>query len=73
MTIVVINKQLDQPADATIAVDNFGVTRGKAETWQLMSNDLSRLRDSDYVSGQLHLTVPPQTVTLLVLHGTGRQ
>ncbi|MGF6933838.1 hypothetical protein OKW41_002977 [Paraburkholderia sp. UCT70] len=73
MTIVVINKQLDQSADATIAINNFDVTQGKAQTWQLMDNALSRLHDTDYASGQLHLTLPPKTVTLLVLHGAGRQ
>ncbi|MBB5460019.1 glycoside hydrolase family 44 protein [Paraburkholderia sp. Cpub6] len=73
MTIVVINKQLDQPADATIAINNFDVTQGKAQTWQLMDNAISRLHDTDYASGQLHLALPPKTVTLLVLHGAGRQ
>jgi hypothetical protein len=73
MTIVVINKQLDQPADATIAISNFDATQGKAETWQLMDNALARLHDTDYTSGKLHLMLPPKTVTLLVLHGTGQQ
>ena len=73
MTIVVINKQLDQPADATIAISNFDAAQGRAETWQLADNGLSHLRDTSYAGGQLHLTLPPQTVTLFVLHGTARQ
>lgn len=73
MTIVIVNKQLDQPANATIAINNFDVAQGKVETWQLMDNAISRLHDTDYASGQLRMTLPPKTVTLLVLHGTGRQ
>ncbi|WP_144155388.1 glycoside hydrolase family 44 protein [Paraburkholderia sp. BCC1885] len=71
MTIVVINKQLDQAADATIAINNFDASQGKAETWQLMDNAITRQHDTDYASGKLHLTLPPKTVTLLVLHGAG--
>ncbi|WP_233834911.1 glycoside hydrolase family 44 protein [Paraburkholderia sp. ZP32-5] len=73
MTIVVINKQLDQAADATIAISNFAATQGKAETWQLADNALSHLHDTDYASGHLHVTLPPKSVTLLVLRGAGRQ
>jgi len=72
MTIVVINKQLDQAADATIAVNNFDVSQNKAETWQLKDNAISHPRDADYANGHLHVSLPPKSVTLLVLRGAGR-
>jgi hypothetical protein len=72
MTVVVVNKQLDRPADVTVAINNFDVSRAKAETWQLMDNAISRLGDTDYASSQLHMTLPPKTVTLLILQGARR-
>ncbi|WP_019937759.1 glycoside hydrolase family 44 protein [Bordetella sp. FB-8] len=72
MTIMVINKQLDQSADTTIAVDNFP-GKGKAETWQLADNAIARLQDTDYANSQLHTMLPPQSVTLFVLHDTAHK
>jgi hypothetical protein len=70
MTIMVINKQLSQPADTTIAINNFPGS-GKVETWQLADNAISHLRDASYANGQLHVKLPAQSVTLFVLHNTG--
>jgi hypothetical protein len=72
MTIMVINKQLDQPADATIIVNNFAV-HGKVETWQLTDNAISFLHGTDYAGGRFQATLPPETITLFVLRGTARQ
>ncbi len=69
MTIMVINKQLDRPAETTIAVNHFA-DHGKAETWQLADNAISRLHDTRYADGQLHATLPPQSVTHFVLYST---
>jgi len=66
MTIMVINKQLDQSADATIVVNHFAV-HGNAETWQLANNAITHLHDTGYTDGRLQLTLPPASVTLFVL------
>ncbi|RKP54544.1 cellulase [Pararobbsia silviterrae] len=71
LTIVVINKQRDRPADATIAVEHFAA-QGKAETWQLADNALARVLDADLAGGQLRATLPPKSVTLFVLRGVAR-
>lgn len=72
MTVLVINKQLDQPANAAIIVNHFAV-HGSVETWQLKDNALSRLQNTNYADDRLQTTLPPKTVTLFVLHGTARQ
>ncbi len=71
MTVVVINKQLDQAADATIVVENFA-GRGKAEVWQLAGNAISRLPDVDYAGGRVRASLPRESVTMFVLRGAGR-
>lgn len=68
MTLVVINKQLDRPADATVSLEHFGGS-GVAETWRLADNALSRVADVRYADGTLHASLPPQSVTLFVLRG----
>jgi hypothetical protein len=72
MTIVVINKQLDQTGDVRVIVNNF-TGLGKAEMWQLADNAISRLHDTGYASGRLQATLPPKSVTLFVLHGMAQQ
>lgn len=68
MTLVVINKQLNQPASATVSIDHFA-GNGVAQTWQLADNKLARIADVRYANGSLRATLPPQSVTLFVLRG----
>jgi hypothetical protein len=68
MTLIVINKQLDRPADATVSLDHFP-RRGVTETWRLADNKIFRQPDLHYADGTLHVSLPPQSVTLFVLRG----
>lgn len=72
MTIAVINKQLDRAADVTVALDHFA-DHGSAQAWQLADNAISRLPDRGYADGRMHCVLPPQSVTLLVIHGATPQ
>ncbi|WP_321814861.1 MULTISPECIES: glycoside hydrolase family 44 protein [unclassified Paraburkholderia] len=69
LTLVVINKQLDRPADAAVSLAHFAAN-GAAETWQLANNQLARVQDVHYTNGTLRATLPPQSVTLFVLRGS---
>ncbi|MCP3710153.1 glycoside hydrolase family 44 protein [Paraburkholderia sp. CNPSo 3274] len=68
LTLVVINKQLDRPADAAIALDHFAAS-GVAETWRLANNQLFRMPDARYQDGTLRASLSAQSVTLFVLRG----
>ncbi|WP_322044738.1 glycoside hydrolase family 44 protein [Paraburkholderia sp. J67] len=68
LTLVVVNKQLDRPADAAVTLANFAAT-GVAETWQLANNQLARAQDVHYTNGTLRASLPAQSVTLFVLRG----
>ncbi|SAI66796.1 Beta-mannanase/endoglucanase A precursor [Bordetella ansorpii] len=68
LTVVVINKQLDRMAAATLKIGNFAAD-GQAETWQLANNALVRLPDAPYAGSQMEAVLPPQSVTLFVLRG----
>ncbi|WP_322034096.1 glycoside hydrolase family 44 protein [Paraburkholderia sp. J76] len=68
LTLVVINKQLDRPADAAVALDHFAAS-GVAETWRLANNQLFRMPDARYQDGALRASLPAQSVTLFVLRG----
>jgi hypothetical protein len=66
VTLMVVNKQLDAAANVGVSLANMA-TSGTAQVWQLASNVTTHLADTTYASGRLQLTVPPQSVTLLVL------
>lgn len=68
MTLVVVNKQLDRTADASIALAHFAAS-GVAETWRLANNTLFRMPDARYQDGTLRANLPAQSVTLFVLRG----
>ncbi|WP_322069840.1 glycoside hydrolase family 44 protein [Paraburkholderia bannensis] len=68
LTLVVINKQLDHSAETAISIANFAAN-GVAQNWQLANNQLARSQDVHYTNGVLRATLPPQSVTLFVLHG----
>lgn len=69
MTIVVINKQLDQSAEALIPISHFAI-KGKVEVWQLADNAIARKDDIAAASGQIQSVLPAKSVTLFVLRGT---
>ncbi|WP_347558021.1 glycoside hydrolase family 44 protein [Robbsia sp. KACC 23696] len=66
VTVMLINKQLNTSANVNVSLANMA-TAGTAQVWQLASNATTRLSDTSYSSGQLNMTVPAQSVTLLVL------
>lgn len=68
LTIIVINKQLDRWADATLDISHFA-NHGQVESWQLKDNQLSRLPDGTYRNDSFNASLAPQTVTLFVLRG----
>jgi hypothetical protein len=69
MTVMVINKRLDQPATADLSLAGFA-DHGSVETYQLAANKLTRLPDSRYQGGSLQSALPAQSVTLFILHGS---
>lgn len=69
LTVMVINKSLTAGALANINLANFP-TRGVAQIWQLTSaNAITRLSDVTFAGNSLNLTVPAQSITLLVIAG----
>jgi hypothetical protein len=67
LTVMVINKQLSASANASVTLTNFQ-TRGAAQVWQLTAaNVIKRLPDLSFAGNTFSNTVPPQSITLLVL------
>ena len=67
LTVMVVNKVLSDTTPVTLALGNFSGT-GTAQAWQLTSaNAIVRLADIAYAGNSLGATLPPQSVTLLVL------
>jgi hypothetical protein len=65
LTVVLINKQLDAEAPVQLQLASF-VPRGNAQRWQLVNGAIARAAD---VSATDTLTLPRQSVTLLVIPG----
>ncbi|HEU4388906.1 MAG TPA: glycoside hydrolase family 44 protein, partial [Blastocatellia bacterium] len=71
LTVMVINKVLSGSTPVTVSLVGFP-NSGTAQVWQLTSiNAITRLADVAYGSGALTATVPPQSVTLFVVKGSG--
>ncbi len=69
MTIVLINKQSGAGASATIFVTNFPTT-GTAQVWQMApAYGITRQNDLTFAGKTVTATVPPQSLTMLVLPG----
>jgi len=69
LTVMVINKSLTAGASATINLANFA-TRGVSQVWQLTSaNTIARLADVNFSGTSFSLSVPAQSITLLVIAG----
>ncbi len=71
LTIMVVSKALSGTTAATITVANF-TSSMPAQVFRLAGNQITRQADLPMSGGALSLTLPPQSVTLLVLpQGTG--
>jgi len=67
MTVMVISKYLSGTTPITLNLVNFP-SRGTAQTWQLTSaNQITHLADVSLSGNQLNISVPAQSITLLVL------
>ena len=66
LTIMVVSKYLLGNTRATVDVANFA-SGPKAMAWRLQSNVLGPIADIPVSGGALSLTLPPQSITLLVL------
>jgi len=74
LTVMVVNKQLSGSTPAAINLANFSGS-GTAQVWQLTSsNIITRQPDLSFAGNSLNVTLPPQSVTLLVIAaGTANQ
>jgi hypothetical protein len=69
MTVMVINKSLDDAAAVRLKLGHFAGS-GTAKAWRLTSaNSIDALPDIAWSSGALHDTAPAQSITLYVLPG----
>jgi PKD repeat protein len=67
LTVMVISKLLSGSTPVTVSLANFS-GNGVAQAWQLTSaNAITRLSDVGYTGNSLAITVPAQSITLLVL------
>ncbi len=68
LTIVVMNKQLHQAAAIDLRLTHF-VADGTVEAVQLADGRLTSMPAARYHGSSVQSVLPPQSVTLLVLHG----
>ncbi len=69
MTLMVINKDLNNASPINVAITNF-VALGTAQRWQLTSaNAINQLSNVTLTNGVLSDMVPAQSITLYVLPG----
>ena len=67
LTVMVISKYLSGNTPATINLANF-TSNGVAQVWQLTAaNTISRLADIGLSGNSFGITLPPQSITLLVV------
>lgn len=67
LTVMTINKVLSGTTPTTIQLSSFQAA-GSAQVWQLTSaNSINRLADLSLSGQQFSLTLPPQSITLLVI------
>ena len=67
LTVMVISKYLSGNTPVTLNVSNFSGS-GIAQVWQLTAaNTITRLTDVAYTGSIVPLTVPPQSITLMVM------
>ncbi len=67
LTVMVVNKDLNNSTPVALSLANFGAS-GTAQVWQLTSsNAITQQANVNYSGSALSLTVPRQSVTLLIL------
>jgi hypothetical protein len=66
LTVMVVNKYLTGNTPLVVNLTNY-TGSGSAQVWQLNNGAISQLTNLTYSAGQLQTTVPPQSVTLLVI------
>ncbi len=71
LTVMLVHKELTASDSATVTLANFSAASA-AHVWQLSSaNTIAHLADVAVTTGGVQLTVPAQTVTLLVIPASG--
>jgi hypothetical protein len=68
LTLMAINKQLDQEIPVTLSLANFP-PQGSLDTVRLAEGRLATLAPSSYARGRVTARLPAQSVTLFVLNG----
>src|SRR5258708_38714874 len=67
LTVMVVGKYLSGTTPVTVSLVNFSAA-GSAQAWQLSSsNAITRLADLSFSRSRFSISVPGQSVTLLVL------
>ncbi len=66
LTVMVINKDLNNLTPVTLNLTNFAAT-GTAQVWQLATNKISPLNNQTFTNGILARTLPAQSVTLFIV------
>jgi hypothetical protein len=70
LTIMVVTKTLLGDTPATVTLASFVPAGGTVQRWQLdSSNAIHRLADVTLAGSSISLTLPPQSITLLVVPG----
>ena len=71
LTVMVISKVLSGTTPVTLNVASFA-SAGSGQVWQLTaSNTITRLADLSFGGGSITTSVPPQSITLFVVKGSG--
>ena len=65
MTVMVVNKDLTGNTAVTVKIKHFA-HRGTAEAYQLTGAAIVKLKKQKFSDAKLTLTVPPQSITLLI-------
>ena len=66
LTIMVINKDINNSAPVTLNISNLTIT-GSAKVWQLASGSIAQLPNTPVSNGMLNQTLPSQSITLFVV------
>ena len=67
LTVMLVHKSLATPTNVTLALTNFTGTSA-VQVWQLSTaNAITRLADVPVSGGRINLSLPAQSITLLVL------
>jgi hypothetical protein len=71
LTVMQVNKQLTASSVAAVALTNFA-SQGSAQVWQLTAaNSINRLADLSFSGNTLTNSLPPQSLTLLIIPPLG--